>query len=288
MNDLENVEDLLELDETPAEQITFDLATVTAVTVNGIKLKFDGDTQSGGKVYKCNSAMRFQVGDRVKVHKESGSYIVEYVISAPMEDYPIPAGGTQGQFLRKRSGDNYDLEWGSISTEGVLPTGGTQGQILQKKSETNYDAEWKDMSGTIPTGGTSGQVLKKKSSTNYDVEWKDSSDVPSPSSQSGKFLKSTGTGMEWAAPTAQNGLPTGGTQGQYLVKNSSYTDYSATWETLPVSGNSSSIGFMGAYATSKKSVNKMTSYGTPTVDECRNKINELLQALADYGLISSY
>lgn len=287
MNDLENVEDLLELDETPAERITFDLATVTAVTTNGIRLKFDGDTESGGKVYKCNSAMRFDVGDRVKVHKESGSYIVEYVISAPMEDYPIPTGGTQGQVLRKRSGSNYDLEWGSISSEGTLPTGGTQGQILRKKSGTDYDTEWQNLTGTLPTGGTTGQALKKKSATNYDVEWKDVPDIPSPSSQSGKFLKSTGTGMQWDNPTAQNGLPSGGTTGQYLAK-SGYTDYSASWVTPPVSGSTSTIGFMGTTASSKKAVNKMSTYGTPTVDECRAKINELLTALSGYGLINSY
>lgn len=55
-----------------------------------------------------------------------------------------------------------------------VPAGGTTGQALVKKSSTDGDVEWTTIN-SIPTGGTTGQVLAKKSNTDKDVEWKDDS-----------------------------------------------------------------------------------------------------------------
>lgn len=52
-----------------------------------------------------------------------------------------------------------------------VPAGGTTGQALVKKSSTDGDVEWATIN-SIPTGGTTGQVLAKKSNTDRDVEWK--------------------------------------------------------------------------------------------------------------------
>ncbi len=52
-----------------------------------------------------------------------------------------------------------------------VPAGGTTGQALVKKSATDRDVEWQTIN-SIPDGGTTGQVLAKKSNTNKDVEWK--------------------------------------------------------------------------------------------------------------------
>ncbi len=57
------------------------LATVSSVSAAGITLKFDGDEQPTTKRYKYNTAIKFSVGQRVKVAKISGTYIVEYPIS---------------------------------------------------------------------------------------------------------------------------------------------------------------------------------------------------------------
>ena len=66
-----------------AQPVEVRLATVTEVTNDGLKLQFDGSSEASSKVYKCNSACIFSVGDRVKVTKHSGTYIVDYVIGAP-------------------------------------------------------------------------------------------------------------------------------------------------------------------------------------------------------------
>lgn len=59
------------------------LATVAEVLTNGLKLRFDGSDAATSKIYKCNSSCSFSVGDRVKVTKCSGTYVVDYVIGGP-------------------------------------------------------------------------------------------------------------------------------------------------------------------------------------------------------------
>ena len=56
------------------------LATVAAVYSDGITLIFDGQTAATTKRYKFNTAVTFKAGQRVKVVKLSGTYIVEYPI----------------------------------------------------------------------------------------------------------------------------------------------------------------------------------------------------------------
>lgn len=59
------------------------LATVAEVLSNGLRLTFDGSSEPTSKIYKCNAACIFSVGDRVKVTKHSGTYLVDYVIGVP-------------------------------------------------------------------------------------------------------------------------------------------------------------------------------------------------------------
>lgn len=51
-------------------------------TVQGGKatLIFDGQTTASKKLYACNSSLTFKPGDRVKITKLCGTYIVEYRI----------------------------------------------------------------------------------------------------------------------------------------------------------------------------------------------------------------
>jgi len=132
----EETKEIEEAEETPEVQ----LATVSAVTANGIQLTIDGADSATGKEYKCNTSINFQPGDRVKISKDSGSYIVECVVGKPLDDYPIPKGGALGQVLAKRNGTDFSLEW---ADPGGLPSGGTSGQVLTKNSSAAGDASWK-------------------------------------------------------------------------------------------------------------------------------------------------
>lgn len=111
----------------------FSLATVASVGTNGIRLIFDGQSQASQKEYKCNTQVTFSAGDRVKIFKDSGTYIVEYPVGAPGSgggggggEGQLPAGGTAGQVLAKTSGTDYAVGWTNMAL-----TSGTYNVTLQ-------------------------------------------------------------------------------------------------------------------------------------------------------------
>lgn len=78
----------------------------------------------------------------------------------------VPAGGTEGQYLRKLSDVDYNTEWatpdaGEISFNPIATyPGGTVGAGIKEVNSKG-----------IPSGGSSGQYLKKASGSNYDAVW---------------------------------------------------------------------------------------------------------------------
>ena len=62
----------------PAEVPEQSLATVTEIAEDGIVLDI------GEKHYKCSTGIVFKVGDRVKLIKDSGTYLVAFPIGAPI------------------------------------------------------------------------------------------------------------------------------------------------------------------------------------------------------------
>lgn len=67
------------------------LATVGAVYDDGLSLILEGQTEATTKHYRCNTSVKFAAGDRVKVARISGSYVVEYVVGPPS------SGGSGGE-----------------------------------------------------------------------------------------------------------------------------------------------------------------------------------------------
>ncbi len=139
------------------EEVEVELATIISVGTSGLVLKFDGEDEAREKDYKCNAGVKFAAGDRVKIHKMSGTYVVEYAIGNPNSDVPwgLPSGGAVKQVLRRTSNG---AAWSNESTE--LPTGGSAGQVLKR---TSKGTEWANEKTELPTGGSKGQVLTKTS-----------------------------------------------------------------------------------------------------------------------------
>ena len=65
------------------EPAAAELATVGAKYTDGLSLIFDGQTAATAKHYKCNTNVTFKAGDRVKICRMSGTYVVEYVVGNP-------------------------------------------------------------------------------------------------------------------------------------------------------------------------------------------------------------
>lgn len=59
------------------------IGTVAAKNEEGLQIQFDGDEETGEKYYKCNTSIRFDVGDRVLTLPISGTYIVFCKTGAP-------------------------------------------------------------------------------------------------------------------------------------------------------------------------------------------------------------
>ncbi len=212
------------------EEIDIVLASVTEVTADGIKILIDGEEEAGEKEYVGNAAQLFLVGDRVKIHKNSGTYLIEYAVGPPMSRYPIPSGGSDGQALVKDGTNAYAVKW--ADPPHGIPSGGSQGQVLRKSAATDYSVEWATVTG-IPSGGAKDQYLKKTSASNYEVAWADPPhDLPT-GGTNGQVLTKDGTtnySVKWA--DVPHELPTGGSINQVLMKNSA-TNYDVKWAAAP-------------------------------------------------------
>lgn len=77
------------IEETPEkEQVPeSSFATIADIKADGISLIFDGQDEPSEKHYKCNCFAVFANGDRVKVFKDSGTYVVEYPLGNPRKEF---------------------------------------------------------------------------------------------------------------------------------------------------------------------------------------------------------
>lgn len=190
------------MSDKTSEDLSYSFATIDQIYDDGITLIFDGEETASEKHYKCNSFCVFAAGQRVRVIKDSGTYVVEYPVGNPNADAILPTDGTDGQVLTKDGNEGIASKWADMRG---IPTGGTKGQLLSKRTNEAYDVEWTSPKNYIPSGGSNGQMLIKGGTTDYSLKWAD-------------------------APTEH--IPDGGTSGQMLVKNGS-TAYALKWEDAP-------------------------------------------------------
>jgi len=78
---IENYQDEQALEPMEPQDATF--ATITEIQDEGVRLKFDGNEEPSRKLYLTNSFAVFAEGDRVRVVKDSGTYVVEYPVGPP-------------------------------------------------------------------------------------------------------------------------------------------------------------------------------------------------------------
>lgn len=88
--------------EEPPEQ---SFATVAAVYADGISLQFDGSAAPSAKHYKCNAAIKFEAGQRVRIIKDSGTYVVEYPVGAPLTKLHADTAATANTSFRVTSNE---------------------------------------------------------------------------------------------------------------------------------------------------------------------------------------
>ena len=234
------------------EDVGVELATIVSVGTSGLLLQFDGEDETRDKEYRCNAGVQFKEGDRVKIHKMSGTYVVDYPIGDPNSAVPwgLPSGGSAGQILKRTS---QGAEWEYEKQE--LPSGGSAGQILKR---TSQGAEWANEKQELPSGGSAGQILKR---TSQGAEWaNEKQELPSGGS-TGQVLTLSYGQAKWETPKAAT--PTEMKNGSYYLRISNLG---------AVSCNCQSLGFFGATPTSKKYLSTSAS------------LTDVINLLKAYGL----
>lgn len=216
------------MSDKTSEDLSYSFATIEQIYDDGITLIFDGEETASEKHYKCNSFCVFAAGQRVRVIKDSGTYVVEYPVGNPNADAILPAGGTDGQVLTKDGNEGIASKWADMRG---IPTGGTKGQLLSKRTNEAYDVEWTSPKNYIPSGGSNGQMLIKDGTTDYSLKWADAPTEHIPDGgTSGQMLVKNGStayALKWAdAP--ENYIPSGGNDGQALLKSGT-TPYALKW-----------------------------------------------------------
>ena len=207
--------------EEQAEQEEILIATVGAVTETGVTLIFAGEESASEKTYQGNVSAALKAGDRVKITKDSGTYLIDYAVGVPgsavgEDTHELPAGGATGQALVKKSSADGDVEWDTISLTGGLPTGGTDGQLLAKNGKADYSGQWVD--NPIPTGGSDGQVLMKDGTTARKLKFGSPSGGLPAGGTDGQLLAKNGK-ADYSGQWVDNPIPTGGSDGQVLMKD---------------------------------------------------------------------
>lgn len=216
------------MSDKTSEDLSYSFATIDQIYDDGITLIFDGEETASEKHYKCNSFCVFAAGQRVRVIKDSGTYVVEYPVGNPNADAILPAGGTDGQVLTKDGNEGIASKWADMRG---IPTGGTKGQLLSKRTNEAYDVEWTSPKNYIPSGGSNGQMLIKDGTTDYSLKWADAPTEHIPDGgTSGQLLAKDGSvsrALKWVdAP--ENYIPSGGNDGQALLKSGT-TPYALKW-----------------------------------------------------------
>ena len=258
-------------------------ATVGEVLDDGVTLIFDGQDEATDKHYRCNASVLLLPGDRVKVCKDSGTYVVEYVVGSPALRLLIPPGGASGQYLAKKGSDSYALKWATGPTEHI-PTGGNDGQYLAKSGTENYALKW--VTGPtehIPTGGTDGQYLVKNGTANYALKWASAPVSDTIKAGNNNFL--TLNSNRQLEPSGASSYIA------YSIGSPSAPFWSAYFGggTLSLGAKDAKIGFWGtgpiarcALSTSSQNM----GYSSASASNYLTVLNNLVGILKKYGLIT--
>lgn len=104
--------DLLETTATEVESLAIPepqdatFATIDKIFDDGVTLIFDGQEAATEKHYKVNSFAIFKEQDRVRIIKDSGTYVVEYPVGAPKRTFHADTATTADSATKANTADN--------------------------------------------------------------------------------------------------------------------------------------------------------------------------------------
>ena len=274
--------DLLETAATEAEAISIPepqdatFATIDEIFDDGVTLIFDGQETATEKHYKVNSFAIFKAKDRVRIIKDSGTYVVEYTVGVPKKTFNADTA------------TNADNAESSSAAKALIDAASSRSKVYLKISSSQLyfgtSASHLTAIPKLPGGGTSGQCLIKNSNTDYAVSW----GTPSVTQL---YYNST----DYVTLNSSRQLVPHAHSSTYKY---SLGSLSYPWADLYIGrgviqlGNNASyntLGFFGATPTSRKTISTASNnmgYSSATESNYLKVLNNLVGALKTYGLIS--
>lgn len=151
--ELETYQDLAS--DEPKEAAEASFATIAQVFADGVTLRFDGLDAPTTKRYKVNAFIVFRPGDRVRVIKDSGTYVVEYPVGSPRTSFAADTAANADHALRADSAAHAETADSAAQAETALSLSGTVSYAatagtaasLWSEGQTNTTRIWLRYSG---------------------------------------------------------------------------------------------------------------------------------------------
>lgn len=133
-------------------------ATVGTVHDDGMTLIWDESGAESQKHYKCNSFAIFHEGERVRLIKDNGTYVVEYSVGPPKKSFHADTAGsasTAGSAQTASNADKAKTAVSASSAQNALQLGGKSESALNVAS-----AKTADNAKTAATSETANNALR--------------------------------------------------------------------------------------------------------------------------------
>lgn len=269
-------------EELRRQQTEMKLGSVTGLNNDGTAIiRFDEDTAASGKNYSYLNSYIPKQGDRVLLAPMGNTYIILGAIL--FEESPQGGGGGVSEekvreiagdldsgvlttvsdtYLTKTSASNTYLTKTSASNTYLTKTDASTGYATKTHSHTEY----------APSEHTHDKLTYKSGSTEYTVTL-NSSQALIPKT-SGAYYLGTST-YKWKEAHVSNNATIGSA--------STSSSVSIGGGAIKTGGNSAmALAFFNGTPRVKQSIAKLTGTTVPVA-----KVNEIITALANYGLIST-
>lgn len=164
---IENYQEKMELEIPEPEDASF--ATIGAVYSDGVTLIFDGSEAESNKHYKVNSFVVFHAGDRVRIIKDSGTYVVEYPIGAPKTSFQADTATTANNSVTLNGKTESNLRVLYAASAGSTSNCETANNALKLNGKTENQLEVAKASSVGTADNVTKQINGKNISTIFEA-----------------------------------------------------------------------------------------------------------------------
>lgn len=236
------------------ESTNYSFAVIGEVYEDGVSLIFPGSEEPSEKHYKANLYCKFKAGQRVYIAKDSGTYIALFPVGKPGSESVVADTATNAT--------NAENATNATKAENATTASNADKANTSDKLSSERTIQ---LTGAVTGSGQFDGSQNLSINTNFG---------------SGAVNRAT-SADKW---TNRRTLTiTNDGSGSVSFDGSGNMSLRLTVNEFTTSHRGSRLGFFNNYGNSRQTVSNLNS--TPTVDNLKSKLNELIDALQSYGLI---